>query len=230
LLLTDYQLNRTPAALSGVLNTLDAIAFGGIHDQLAGGFHRYSTEPTWSVPHFEKMLYDNAQLLRLYSVAFQITRKPLYRQIAVETAQYLAKDMMSPDGGFYTARDAQLDGVEGEGYLWTRGEISSLLDAKEAGRFLSVYGLTPVPRSDVPDIVHPRDVNGEPPAVLRLRVPIDRTLKDAGFKDVTQILTAFASDRAKLMAVREKRRQPARDEKMVISLNGFAIAALTQNS
>ena len=228
LLLTDYQINRIPAALSGVSDALDAIAFGGIHDQLAGGFHRYSTEPSWSVPHFEKMLYDNAQLLRLYSVAFQITRKPLYRQIAVETARYLAKDMMSPDGGFYTARDAQLDGVEGEGYLWTRGEIASLLGDKEAARFLGVYALTAVPKPNVPDVAHPHDINGEPAAVLRLRVPIDRTLKDSGFKDVPQVLAEFASDRAELMAAREKRRQPARDEKMVISLNGLAIAALAE--
>ncbi len=229
LLLTDYQINRIPAVRSGVSDALHAIAFGGIHDQLAGGFHRYSTEPTWSIPHFEKMLYDNAQLLRLYSAAFQLTRKPLYRQIAEETAQYLAKDMMSPDGGFYTARDAQLDGIEGEGYLWTRGEIASLLGEKEAARFLGVYALTALPKSNVPDVAHPRDINGEPAAVLRLRVPIDRTLKDSGFKEVTQMLTEFASDRAALMAAREKRRQPARDEKMVLSLNGLAVAALAES-
>ncbi len=229
LVLSDYRINRTSAALSAVSGTLDAIAFGGIHDHLAGGFHRYSTEPTWSVPHFEKMLYDNAQLLQLYTAAFQSTGKPLYRQIAIETARYLAKDMMASDGGFYTARDAQLDGVEGEGYLWTRGEISSLLGAKEAARLLNAYGLTPVPRPNVPDVVHPRDVDGEPPAVLRLRVPIDQTLKDAGLDNVTQLFSEFAADRARLMAAREKRRQPARDEKMVISLNGLSIAALAES-
>ncbi|WGR98517.1 thioredoxin domain-containing protein [Bradyrhizobium sp. ISRA443] len=229
LLLTDYQLNRTPNALSSVLTTLDAIAFGGIHDQLAGGFHRYSTEPSWSVPHFEKMLYDNAQLLQLYSTAFQLTKKPLYREIALETARYLAKDMMAPEGGFYTARDAQLDGVEGAGHLWTHGEIVSILGAKEAERFLSIYGLTPLPRSDVPDIAHPQSVNGEPPAILRLRVPIDQALKDVGFNDTAGMLAAFASDRAALMAVREKRPQPARDEKVVVALNGLTIAALAES-
>jgi uncharacterized protein YyaL (SSP411 family) len=229
LLLLDYQINSTPAALSGVLNTLDAMVLGGIHDHLAGGFHRYSTEPTWSVPHFEKMLYDNAQLLRLYAEAFRITRNPLYRETAVETARYLEKDAMAPEGGFYTARDAQLHGVEGEGYLWTRGEIASLLGDKEATRFLGVYALTPVPRPNVPDVVHPPDVNGEPPAVLRLRVPVDLTLKMAGFKDVPQMLAEFATDRAKLMAAREKRQQPARDEKIVVSLNGLTIAALAES-
>jgi len=230
LLLLDYGINQTSTALSGVLNTLDAMAFGGIHDQLGGGFHRYSTEPSWSIPHFEKMLYDNAQLLQLYAEAFRTTGLPLYRQIALETAGYLGRDMMAPDGGFYTARDAQLNGVEGEGYLWTRGEIVSLLGEKEATRFLNVYSLTPVPRPDVPDVVHPRDVNGEPPAVLRLRVPIDQTLKTADFKEVTQMLASFAADRQKLLVAREQRAQPARDEKIVISLNGLTIAALAESS
>ncbi|MGQ0685486.1 thioredoxin domain-containing protein [Bradyrhizobium sp.] len=229
LLLTDYRLNRTPQALSNVLATLDAVAFGGIHDHLAGGFHRYSTEPSWSVPHFEKMLYDNAQLLQLYSTAFQLAKKPLYKEVALETARYLARDAMAPEGGFYTARDAQLDGVEGAGYLWTRGEIISILGAKEAERFLSVYGLTPLPRPNVPDIAHPQSVNGEPPAVLRLRVPINQTLKGARFNDASEMLAAFSSGRAALMAVREKRPQPARDEKMVVVLNGLAIAALADS-
>ncbi|MBA7465834.1 hypothetical protein ES707_01006 [subsurface metagenome] len=229
LLLTDYLLNRRHQALSDVLATLDAIAFGGIHDQLAGGFHRYSTEPTWSIPHFEKMLYDNAQLLQLYATAFQLTKKPLYKEIALETARFLAKDMMAPEGGFYTARDAQLDGVEGAGYLWTRGEIVTILGGKEAERFLSVYGLTPLPKPNVPDVAHPQSVNGEPPAVLRLRVPMDKTLKDTGFGDAAQMIAAFSSDRAALMAARERRPQPARDEKMVVSLNGLAIAALANS-
>src|SRR5258708_30377839 len=101
------------------------MVFGGIHDQLGGGFHRYSTEPSWSIPHFEKMLYDNAQLLQLYAEAFRITGLPLYRQIALETAGYLGRDMMAPDGGFYTARDAQLTGVQAERPLRTRPEIGS---------------------------------------------------------------------------------------------------------
>src|SRR5260370_9189696 len=106
--------------------------------------------------------------------------------------------MMAPVGGFYTARDAQLNGVEGEGYLWTRGEIVSLLGEKEATHFLGVYSLTSVPRPDVPDVVHPRDVNGEPPAGLRLRVPIDLMLKNADFKVVTALLASFQAVPQKL--------------------------------
>jgi uncharacterized protein len=230
LLLLDYQINHSTAALPNVLNTLEAMAFGGIHDQLGGGFHRYSTEASWSIPHFEKMLYDNAQLVQLYALTFRITALPLYRQIALETARYLGRNMMAADGGFYTAWDAQVHGVEGESYLWTRGQIVSLLGEKEATRFLSVYSLIPASRSDVPDVIGQRDVNGEPLAVLRLQVPIDPTLKTAGFKDVTEMLAAFADDREKLLAAREHRPQPARDEKLVVSLNGLAITALAESS
>jgi uncharacterized protein YyaL (SSP411 family) len=149
LLLFDYQLNQTSAALSGVLNTL-----------------------------------------------------------ALDTAQYLGRDMMAPDGGFYTARDAQQHGIEGEGYLWARGEIVSLLGETEAVRFLGVYSLTRLPRSHVPDVVQPREVNREPPAVLRLQVPVKRTLKAAGFAEAVEMIAAFAGDREKLLAARQQHPQP----------------------
>jgi len=107
LLLADYRLNHAAASLNTLTATLDAMAFGGIHDQLAGGFHRYSTEPTWSIPHFEKMLYDNAQLLRLYAEAYETTRNPIYQSAVLDIGRYLKRDMMAPDGGFYTAQDSQ---------------------------------------------------------------------------------------------------------------------------
>lgn len=229
LLLTDYQTNGSEESLAVVLNTLEALAFGGIRDQLAGGFHRYSTEPTWSVPHFEKMLYDNAQLLRLYAEAFAITKNPLYRYIGRDTAEYIARDMMAPDGGFYTARDAQVDGVEGEAYLWTPGQITEVLGYERAKRFLEVYQLTPLPRPDVPGLRHPPLVNGEEPGVLRVRAPVEDALKNAGAEDAVQMLSALAAARAKLLVVRAQRRQPARDEKLVIGLNGLVIAALADS-
>src|SRR5262249_60438160 len=99
LLLTDYRINRTEDSLGMFRGALDAMAYGGIRDHLAGGFHRYSTEPTWSVPHFEKMLYDNAQLLSLYAEAYQITRDPLYKTVALELSRYLIEEMSVPDGG-----------------------------------------------------------------------------------------------------------------------------------
>src|SRR5439155_3171910 len=136
LLLTDYQVNRTEDSLRMVRKALDAMAYGGIRDHLAGGFHRYSTEPTWSVPHFEKMLYDNAQLLRLYAETYQITRDPLYKAVALELSNYLTREMSAPEGGFYTAQDAEVNGEEGASYAWARPEIIPVLGAQDAPRLL----------------------------------------------------------------------------------------------
>jgi len=229
LLLTDYRASGSEESLAAVLGALDAMAFGGIRDQLGGGFHRYSTEPTWSVPHFEKMLYDNAQLLRLYADAFAITKNPLYRYIGRDTAEYIAHDMLAPDGGFYTARDAQVDGVEGGAYLWTPGQITQLLGDAQAEHFLKVYKLTPLPRPDIPGLRHPALVDGEEPGVLRVRVPLADTLKSAVAQDVVQMLSDLSADRAKLLEVRAERRQPARDDKLIVALNGLTIAALAKS-
>jgi len=227
-LLEDYRVHGTADSLAAVLQSLDAMAYGGIHDQLAGGFHRYSTEPTWSVPHFEKMLYDNAQLLRLYAEAFEITKKPIYAQIARKTADYLVNDMMDADGGFFTARDAQIEGVEGESYLWTKGQITSLLGEEHAARFLAAYNLTPLPRPDVPGLKHPALVDGEEPAVLRMRLPAEDFARKAGYFSAVAMIEALTEDRSKLLAARAKRRQPMRDEKLVVALNGMAISALLE--
>src|SRR5260370_26696169 len=118
-----------------------------------------------------RVFFNNAQLLRVYAEAFRITQAPLYRHVASETAQYLAHDIMAPDGAFYTARDAQLNGVQGEGYLWTPGEIRSVLGEENAAHFLDVYVLTTLPRPAVPGIVRPPDLNPDPTAVLRIHVP-----------------------------------------------------------
>src|SRR4051812_18470403 len=131
LLLVNCDLSRDPQALQALTNTLDAMALGGIHDHLAGGFHRYSTEPTWSIPHFEKMLYDNAQLLGLYAEGYRITQNPLYRQIVEDLADYLAREMMAPGGAFYAAQDAEVAGEEGVSYLWRQSEIESILGDDE---------------------------------------------------------------------------------------------------
>src|SRR4029450_3450847 len=110
--------------------TLTKMAQGGIYDQLGGGFHRYSTERTWTVPHFEKMLYDNAQLVELYSEAYRLDPKPRDKQGVEETVRFVAREMTSPQGAFYSALDADSEGKEGEFYVWTAEEIEKALGAK----------------------------------------------------------------------------------------------------
>ena len=193
---------------------LNAMAFGGIHDHLGGGMYRYSTEPTWSVPHFEKMLYDNAQLVGLYADYYAVTRQPLARDMAVDLAGYLARRMTAPEGGFYTAEDAGIEGKEGETYLWTQAQIAAVLGSADADRFFGLYLLTPL-RSDP---------NG--PGVLRIRN--DLIASEENRASLHDRVAELAPLRSKLLEVRDRRPQPARDDKIVVALNGLAIAGLAR--
>ena len=214
LLLIDYRLNGTTESLQVVTETLNAMAFGGIHDHLGGGMHRYSTEPTWSVPHFEKMLYDNAQLIALYANYYAITQQPLAREMAADIAGYLMRRMTAPDGGFYTAEDADIEGREGETYLWTKAEIAAALGEADANRFFALYELTPLPN----------ETSG--PGVLRIRR--DRKDVENTGANVLRDVAELAPFRAKLLEIRDRRQQPARDDKIVVSLNGLTIAGLAR--
>jgi hypothetical protein len=213
-LLAAHQAGANARALEMLTHTLDEMALGGVYDQLAGGFHRYSTERTWSVPHFEKMLYDNAQLLGLYARAFEITGRPLYRQVTLDIANYLEREMKHPKGGFYAAQDAEVDGHEGKSYLWTRLQIESLLGSKRAADFLSVYRLAPVPGGDG--------------GALRVSVPIEPALKQHQAKNAAELLAGFAKDRAVLLKARQQRKQPLRDDKVLAAWNGLAIRGLVE--
>ena len=214
LLLTDYRLNGTAESLQAVAETLNAMAFGGIHDHLGGGMHRYSTEPTWSVPHFEKMLYDNAQLIGLYADYYAITRQPLARDMAADLAGYLVRRMTAPDGGFYTAEDADVEGKEGASYLWTRAEITDVLGPIDADRFFGLYELTPLPN----------EPNG--PGVLRIRR--DQIASEKSRANLQGRVAELAPLRTELIEVRDRRPQPAHDDKIVVALNGLAMAGLAR--
>jgi uncharacterized protein len=221
LLLTKARSAQDRKALEALTRTLDAMALGGIHDHLGGGFHRYSTEPTWSIPHFEKMLYDNAQLLALYAQAYELTGNPLYRVAAQDAAAYLSQRMAAPGGGFYAAQDAEVDGVEGASYLWSKPEIEQLLGPEAAERFLQVYRLTPMPEQSSDNLM-----DGVEQGVLRVRAQSDA--RHSADEIVTQ-LASQAEARAKLLAARDARPQPARDEKIIVAWNALAIDALIRS-
>ena len=126
-----------------VRKTLDAMAAGGIYDQIGGGFARYSTDERWLVPHFEKMLYDNALLARTYVEAYQVTQDENYRRIATETLDYILREMISEEGGFYSATDADSEGVEGKFFVWAPNQVQAALANKEdARRFCAYYDIT----------------------------------------------------------------------------------------
>ncbi len=222
LLAADARLDEDQAAAAALQTTLDAMAFGGIDDQLGGGFFRYATEPTWSVPHFEKMLSDNAQMLALYTARAKTTGGALDGGTALAVAGFLLRDMQLPGGGFATALDAETAGVEGETYLWTRQQIEDVLGAADTERFLGVYELTPLPEQRGGETA----LAGLPAGVLRIRLPIADTLKRAGAANPASLIASMAQPRAKLLAARAARPQPARDDKVVVGWNGLAIGAL----
>ena len=214
LLLTDFRLNGAVESLQAAGEALNAMAHGGIHDHLAGGMHRYSTEPTWSIPHFEKMLYDNAQLVGLYADYYAITRQPLARDMATDIATYLTQRMQAPEGGFYTAEDADIEGKEGETYVWTKAEIVEALGSADADRFFALYELAALPNEH-----HSAGV---------LRIRRDQTASEEDRASLPRRIADLAPLRAKLLDVRQRREQPARDDKIVVALNGLAISGLAR--
>ena len=133
-----------PVALKdAVLRTLEKMALGGIYDQLGGGFHRYSVDARWLVPHFEKMLYDNAQLLHLYSEAEQVEPRPLWRKVVEETVEYVRREMTDARGGFYAAQDADSEGEEGKFFVWRPEEVRAVLSPEQAELVVRHFGIKP---------------------------------------------------------------------------------------
>ncbi len=193
-------------ALEMVLFTLDKMALGGIYDQLGGGFHRYAVDAIWLVPHFEKMLYDNAQLARVYLHAYQVCRNrgderaAFYKRIAIETLEYVRREMLDASGGFYSTQDADSEGEEGKFFVWTPEEISAVL-GDGAAEFCKQY--------DVTD-----GGNFEGHNILNLNASRSKPTGDA----------PLGSKREKLFTEREKRIKPGRDEKVLTAWNGLMLA------
>jgi uncharacterized protein len=201
-------------ALEMATKSLDHMAMGGMYDQLGGGFHRYSTDERWLVPHFEKMLYDNALLSMAYLEAYQTTNKEYYREIAAETLNYVLREMTGPDGAFYSTQDADSEGVEGKFFVWTQAEIESLLGVDDAKLFCSVYDVTPHGNWEAHSILHltrPLDVEAK-----MLSMPLDL------------LKSRLNACKSKLLAARSKRIWPGRDEKILTAWNGLMIASFAK--
>ena len=189
--------------LAVATHTLEAMARGGIYDQIGGGFHRYSVDDHWLVPHFEKMLYDNAQLARVYLHAWQVTGNPLFRAIAQETLDYVAREMADARGGFYSTQDADSEGQEGKFFLWTLDEVRAVLGAQTQS-FAKAYPLSVQGNFEGRNIL--------------------------SFAGTWEEREALASARRELLKVREGRVRPGRDEKVLTSWNGLMLAAFAEGA
>ncbi len=194
--------------------TLHMMASGGIYDQLGGGFHRYSVDSQWIVPHFEKMLYDNALLIPLTLHLFQATGDADFARVARETCDYLLREMRHPDGGFFSTQDADSEGHEGTFFVWTPQEIEHILDRDAAQVFCRAYGVT-------------ARGNFEGHTILRVILRDDALAVEFN-RPVEDIRAVIAASRTRLFAAREARVKPFRDEKILTSWNGLAIAALAR--
>ena len=200
--------------LTMVAQTLSKMAQGGIYDHVGGGFHRYSVDAKWLVPHFEKMLYDNAQLLRIYSQAYVITREPLYKTVVEESAGYLLREMHQPEGGFYSTQDADSEGEEGKFFVWTLAEIDALLGAEDGEVFARMYDVTEEGNFEEKNILHPI-------------LTVDQANKFFR-KEKSEIEALLARTKEKLFTAREKRIKPFRDEKIIAAWNGLLLSGLAE--
>ncbi len=195
------------------LHALQTMARGGMYDVVGGGFSRYSTDNLWRVPHFEKMLYDNAQLARAYLHAWQLTGEPFYRRVVEETLGFVMRELTSPEGGFYSSLDADSEGEEGKFYVWTQDEIRTVLGA-EAEFFEAAYGIHLVG-------------NWEGKTILQ------RSLDDATLASLFGLTPAAVSNRlagchARLLAVRASRVRPGTDDKVLTGWNGLMLSAFAE--
>jgi len=203
-----------PAALQITTFTLDKMALGGFQDQVGGGFFRYSTDQYWMIPHFEKMLYDNAQLLNLYAQAYLVTNSPLYRQTVESAAGWIMREMQTREGGYCSALDADTEKVEGKTYVWEPQKIKSLLNQEEFGIFEEKFNLKETANFEDSWHLHSKIKNGA--LAKQLKINIDN------------IYSTLKSAKQKLLTERNQRTQPARDDKILCSWNALMIRAMAQ--
>lgn len=213
-LLHTFYRNGEAQALDIVRNTCRKMSEGGIYDHLGGGFHRYSTDARWLVPHFEKMLYDNALLSRLYLHYYQLTHDESARVVVEGILNYVVREMTDPRGGFYSTQDADSEGVEGKFFVWSMGEVEELLGESDAALFAAYYNITKTGNFEGQNILNvtrdlPEVATAENVTVARLRATLDK-------------------GRQTLFEAREKRVKPARDEKVLTAWNGLMLASFAE--
>src|SRR6185436_648951 len=205
----------SPEALAMVETTLSKMAAGGMYDHLGGGFARYSVDARWLVPHFEKMLYDNALLTRIYLYAYQQTKNPLYRQVAEETLEYIIRDMTDRTGGFYSSEDADSEGEEGKFYVWTRNEVIKALGETDGEIFCEFYDVTPQGNFE-----HGKSILNTPRSLEEFA-----SGKGLDIQELERILTA---GKWELSGLRKQRVRPGRDEKSLAAWNGMMLTAFAE--
>lgn len=213
-LLRYHARSKRQEPLQMVERTLQRMALGGMYDQLGGGFHRYSTDAIWLVPHFEKMLYDNAQLVQTYARCYQATGKAFYRGVAEETLEYVIREMTTPEGGFTSAQDADSEGVEGKFFVWTPEEIRALLGERDAAVFCAFYDVTERGNWEEHNILHV--VMDAPEVAQKFQLTIG---------EAAEILD---KGRARLFQAREQRVKPGLDDKVLTAWNGLMLAAFAE--
>ena len=213
-LLRYYHHGYNPRALELVELTLEKMAYGGIYDQIGGGFHRYSTDPYWLVPHFEKMLYDNALLARLFLHTYLITGRALYRRVVEETLDYVLREMTDPSGGFYSAQDADSEGVEGKFFVWSPGEINAVMGDTDGEVFAGYYGVT-------------AGGNFEGKNILNIRQNPEEFAETKGLT-ADQLGDIINRGSKALLEVREQRIHPMRDDKVLASWNGLMLRSFAE--
>ena len=211
-------------ALNMVEKTLQSMRLGGIYDHIGFGFHRYSTDPQWLVPHFEKMLYDQALLAIIYTEAYQATKKTEYAATAREIFTYVMRDMTSPEGAFYSAEDADSEGEEGKFYLWTDDEIQKILSPEKAELAAGLFSITA-------DGNFTGEVAGRKSGrnILYLDRPVEELASELNMS-VPDLLARMKEIREELFNYREKRVHPHKDDKILTDWNGLMIAALAKGA
>lgn len=215
-LLAHHHRTGDPKALDMAAFTLTKMAQGGMYDQIGGGFARYSVDAVWLVPHFEKMLYDNAQLSRAYTRAHQVTEDPLFRRVALETYDYILREMTSPEGGFYSATDADSEGEEGKFFVWSVEEVKALLSAEGAALAMDYYGIS-------------ESGNFEGHNILHIPHPDAEVAQRHGLT-VETLHERLAVIKDALFAARAQRIPPGLDDKILTSWNGLMLASLAEGA